>query len=205
MAGAFPRPDGGDLVQVVTSNKGNNKIDSFLHRSLDYDLTYDPSTGATEGTLRVTLRNDAPSSGLPPAVIGSNDQGLAPGTNLSFVSLYTPLGLRTARLDDQEAGLEFQHELGWSVYSTYVTIPPGASRTIELRLFGTLEPRETYRLLVRAQPVVNPDEVHVRVHATGGWELARARGLTVDPGRDGAGTQTSEGGDLPVEVTFARP
>ena len=75
--GRLEPPGDSDGFMLVTQNKGNNKIDSYLNRSVDYLATYDPSNGQLESTATITLRNDAPASGLPLAIIGSNDQGLA--------------------------------------------------------------------------------------------------------------------------------
>jgi hypothetical protein len=42
--------------------------------------------------------------------------------NLSF---YSPLGLREARLNGDPTGMEYQRELGYSVYSRYLELGPG--------------------------------------------------------------------------------
>src|SRR5690606_38125642 len=97
-----------DGFLLVTQNKGNNKIDSYLRRSIDYVATFDPSTGAVEATATITLRNDAPAFGLPLAIIGSNDQGLPLGTNAMFFSFYTPHLLRQASLDGEDWQVEVQ-------------------------------------------------------------------------------------------------
>jgi hypothetical protein len=140
VGGAVPATDGGDAVDVITQNNGNNKIDMFLHRTVAYDVQYDPGSGHVTSTLAVTLRNDAPVSGLPASVIGSNDQGLPPGTNRMWVSVYTPLDLREARLGGQVVPLEHEHELGRSVYSHYVDVPAGGSVELDLDLDGAVAP-----------------------------------------------------------------
>jgi hypothetical protein len=178
--GSFADPEGADFFQLVTQNKGNNKIDVFLHRSVTYETTYNPSTGGVEATATIILRNDAPSEGLPDVVIGNNDQGLPFGTNVAYVSFYTPFGLRGAQLGDEQVPLEYQRELGQAVYSTYVEIPPGQERTLRLDLFGQIETGSSYRLDIGAQPLVNADEVRVRLKVEGGWEIARSRTLRPD-------------------------
>ena len=92
--GAYPRaqPDQ-DFFGVTGQNSANNKTDVWMHRTIDYDASYDPSTGRVEAKATITLRNDAPSSGLPDGVIGSNGQGLPLGTNRTYLSFYTPLQL----------------------------------------------------------------------------------------------------------------
>ena len=91
--GALP-PVEGDFVSLTTQNTGNNKIDMFLERTLDYRATWDPATGRVEATATVELYNGAPASGLPDIVIGSSDaRNLPLGTNLLYVSLYSALPL----------------------------------------------------------------------------------------------------------------
>jgi hypothetical protein len=197
--GRFPPAGDGDFFQLVTQNKGNNKIDVFLQRDVIYETRYDASTGVVESTATITLRNDAPSEGLPDIVLGSNDQGLPPGTNMAYVSFYTPLGLRSAQLGEQQVPLEYQRELGRAVYSAYVEIPPGQARTLRLELFGQLPMGADYRLDIGAQPLVNADDVRVEVRLDGGWELARSTTLRPDE----SGVAASAVVDLEVAKTLS--
>ncbi|MEZ5145412.1 MAG: hypothetical protein R2726_23305, partial [Acidimicrobiales bacterium] len=204
--GRFPVPSGGDLVSVRSQNGGNNKADLFLQRKIVYRPTFDPATGATEAKMTVTLTNEAPSSGLPEAFLGSNDRGLPPGTNRMYFSVYSPLGLRKASIDGQEHGFEFQKELGWSVYSQFLTIPPGGTVTVELDLFGTLSPT-TYRLQVEAQPMVNPDQLLVELEPTSGWAVASATaspkgGFAPESGGSRAVLAAPLTGDVDLRATF---
>jgi hypothetical protein len=203
--GAFPETDGHDFFEVVTSNKGNNKIDMFLHRQVQYDTSYNPGTGDVEATMTVTLENDAPAAGLPESVIGSNDQGLPPGTNRLYFSLYTPLGLREAKVSGVQTPLEYQRELGDAVYSTYLDIPAGEHRVVELSLFGHLDGGGTYRLDVGHQPLVNTDDVRVHLAAAPDWEIRSDRGFTVDPGSSTATVAASPTEPVSYTATLDRP
>lgn len=203
--GAFASPSGADFFQLVTQNKGNNKIDVFLHRDVTYETTYDPSTGGVEAVATITLRNDAPSEGLPDIVIGNNDQGLPLGTNLTYVSFYTPFGLRSAQLGDQQTALEYQRELGRAVYSTYLEIPPGESRTLRLELFGQLDLGDEYRLDIGSQPLVNTDEVRVRLRVEGGWEIARSTSLRPDESGVAASTLVDLAFATTLRAQLVRP
>lgn len=203
--GALTAPTGTDFFQLVTQNHANNKIDSFLRRDVTYETAFDPNTGQVEATATVTLRNEAPSSGLPDAVIGSNDQGLPPGTNVAFVSFYTPFGLREARLGGQQVPLEYQRELGHAVYSTYIEIPPGEERTLELDLFGALDPGAAYQLRIGAQPLVNADDVRVRFRVEGGWEIARSRSLRPDDSGVAATSTFDLDAETVVDLELVQP
>jgi hypothetical protein len=172
----FPRPDGGDLAGLVTQNGGNNKADAFLRRALAYDVSFDPASGHVEARATVVLHNDAPATGLPEAFLGSNDRGLPPGTNRTWVSWYSPLEVREGRVDGQVVALERNRELGWSVVSTYVEIPPGGSTRVELVLSGAVDPGAPYRLVVPHQPLVADDEVVVTVRPVSGWRAELAPG-----------------------------
>ncbi len=95
LSGALPDLAGGDGVAVVLNNAGENRLDVYLRRELDYEATVDTDTGEVSATATVTLTNTAPSSGLPDSVIGS-DAGDDPGTNRTLVSLYSALPIDSA-------------------------------------------------------------------------------------------------------------
>ena len=160
---------GRDAFMLVTQNDGNNKIDSYLYRSIDYLAEFDPTTGEIDATATITLRNDAPAEGLPLAIIGSNDQGLPLGTNAMYLSFYTPHLLRSMEFDGEETGFEVHREGGFRVYSQWVDLEPGQELTIELELMGELPPGQIYELDVLRQPVVNPDQLSARVEFQRGW------------------------------------
>jgi hypothetical protein len=166
---AFPRPDGGDLLAVTTQNSANNKVDVYLHRTITDDVTVDVATGQVHAIVSVTLRNDAPATGLPDTVSGQlASPDLPPGTNRSYVSVYSPLDLRDATLGGHPVAMAAGTELGWQVYATTVTIPPGASATVVLTLDGRLPDVSPYRLTLPVQPAVNADQVRVSISPTSG-------------------------------------
>jgi hypothetical protein len=156
--GAMP-PVHGDALAVVTQNASGNKIDWFLRRSVDYDVTVSRS-GVARADLSITLMNTAPANGEPDYVIaGSGPDPTPPGVNRMIVSVYSPLDLDDATID-----LEREHELGRNVYTGFVTVPPGGTTTIELSLRGRLSMRDGYRIDVREQATVVPDDVAITVN-----------------------------------------
>jgi hypothetical protein len=171
IAGELVAPDDHDAFLVVTQNKGNNKIDWFLRRSIDYLATIDPTTGELEATATVTLRNEAPASGLPLAIIGSNDQGLPLGTNAMFFSFYTPHLLREAKLDGERIAVSPERENGYRVYTTYLEIPAGREITVELELMGEVAPGGDYEIDILHQPIAHPDDLSARTEFARGWFL----------------------------------
>jgi hypothetical protein len=158
-------PVDGDFLAMTTANGGASKIDAFLERSLRYEVGWDPHTGSVLAQVTATLRNNAPSSGLPDYVIGNN-VGLPFGTNRSFVSIYSPWLLSGARLDGQEVSMQSERELDRYVYSTFVDIPSGAEVTIELTLSGT-STDASYSLALAPQPAVTPDQAEVTMTVVG--------------------------------------
>ena len=48
------------MYSMKTANAGANKLDAYLARTVDYDVAFDPETGAVRATARVELTNRAP-------------------------------------------------------------------------------------------------------------------------------------------------
>ena len=175
LAGAFPHSPGSDLLAVTTQNTANNKIDAYLHRTIDDHVTFDPATGQTNSTVTVTLHNAAPASGLPPVVIDSYPgSGLAPGTNLTWLSLYSPLSLLHASEGTGVLAVSSVPELSVHTYSTHVSVGPGQTVTFTFHLSGRLDAGSTYSLDVRNQPTVNADVISTSVSPTTGWSRVGA-------------------------------
>jgi hypothetical protein len=167
-----------DYLDVVTQNGSANKIDIFLHRTVDYEVRVDPGTGQATASLDITLENQAPASGLPDYVIGNDvDLQLPPGHSRIWLSVYTPLGLEGATADGAELELAPGAELGRQVYSQFVTVPPGATMAVHLDLAGPLDLSEGYRLDLGHQPLVNADEVSVDVTTAPGFEIEPVAGV----------------------------
>jgi hypothetical protein len=166
IAGALAPPAANDQLSLRSSNLIASKIDVFLHRSVDTTVHIDPSTGAITTTVEVTLRNDAPSSGMPAYVVGADDV-VPSGTNRDLLSLYTPLSLAAATVDGEPAGVQAQEELGSQVYRVPVDIPAGGQVVVRYTLEGpppaALAATGRYVIEVIPQPLANPDTWNVEV------------------------------------------
>ena len=195
--GALPPVDG-DFLSVTTQNSGNNKIDIFLHRSIRYDVRYDPDTGRVRGQVTVTLRNDAPASGLPNYVIGNRDPSTIPiGANLMYLSVYTPWDVVGATLGDRPIRVGHAEELGRRAYGAFVQVPPGGTRRITFELDGAGEPAYDYRLTFAPQPLVYPDDLTIEVNGAEGWEVCATDGLELE------GTTATLDGPAEEDVTVS--
>ena len=154
--GAFPR-SAEDLFAVVHQNAGQNKIDSFLERTVALRTQLDVDSGTVHHDVTITLDNSAPADGLPDAIIGSNDQGLDLGTNRMLISVYSELPVLSAQVDGADAPLEVATEFGVNVYSLVLTIPPGGFTVIDLEIEGGLDLVDGYDMTLGAQASVAPD------------------------------------------------
>jgi len=172
---AFPR-DGDDVLAVVHQNAAQNKIDPLLRRSLTVGTTLDQGTGAVHHDVLLLLENEAPSDGLPPSIIGSNDQGLPLGTNRMLLSVYSPFPMRNARVDGAAVSVETQREFGRLVHTMLVSLPAGSDAVLEFELAGTVSLDDGYDLHFPMQPLSRPDDVAWTVHAEG--RLNPAEGWT---------------------------
>jgi hypothetical protein len=153
LAGAMRSTDGGDGWGFTVTNAAGNKIDSYLERAAGFEASTDAVTNVTTATLRVELTNTAPADGLPRYIIG-NRRGLPAGTSRLYVSFYSPLALTSVSVDGVPATVAIGSEHGWNVYSLYVDIPAGASRSFEVQLEGTVaRPGD---VVTWTQPLANP-------------------------------------------------
>lgn len=187
LAGEFPpMPDDdsgdlgqtGDLLAIVHQNSGQNKIDSFLERRVDISSVIRPQSLTIEHQVVVTLDNSAPSSGLPPAIIASNDQGLDPGTNAMFLSVYSRTPLVGARLDGTPVPVEAGVEFGVPVYSFFLDLGPGDFSTLELELVGPIEDPTNYSMNLAAQPLTRPDSMSWHLQTDDGSRVIAPEGWT---------------------------
>lgn len=170
--GAFTRPSGADFFSLVTQNAGNNKIDVYLHRTIDYRTTYDPASGKVDVNVAVQLRNEAPASGLPDYVIANRpDSNQPPGTNWMWFNFYSPHQLITSFVDDAPFAVGRQDEFGMYVYQGFLAVPAGGTVDVALHLTGTIDPGDAYRLAWHQQPMVSADRVSVFLNPSPGWAV----------------------------------
>ena len=169
-----------DAVAVTSSNIAGNKIDYYLKRAVDYRVMVTPNDDRTsaiaKADLSVTLDNTAPAEGLPQIVIGpfTPDRFVA-GENRAFLSMYSPLRFVDAAVDGQATAVGPGRERGRNVYSLVESIASRTRKTTITKLEGPVKlHRGWYTLEVRAQPTLNPDQVHVSIDVPEGWKIDHA-------------------------------
>lgn len=193
--GRMDLDQGTDGFAVIHQNTGNNKIDAYLRRTVDYRAEIDARTGAVEAEVRVELHNDIPNLDLPRVVIGNN-RGQPLGTNYLWLTFFTPHVVTSATLDGEALTLGPGTEAGLRTWDTpFIAIAPGGRSVIELELNGGVDLSDEYRFTYRPQPSVIADEVTTRFDVVGGH--------FDDSGRS---TETLADDSIAVEpVELARP
>ena len=156
--GGFATSD--DVLAIVHQNAGQNKIDAYLHRRVTLQSSVS-AHGHVRHRLTVDLDNSAPSTGLPDAVIASNDQGLPLGTNRSVLTLYSPLPNIVVTQDGAEVAVQTERELGQFAHSVLLHIGPESETQLGITLEGNIDTsadgNDAYSLLLPVRPLANPD------------------------------------------------
>jgi hypothetical protein len=187
---------GRNLQMVFTNNYGVNKVDYYLHRSIDTRVEVGQG-GDVRVRTEVTLRNEAPDDGEPSDLLGGIENDLPPGTNRQTLSFLAPTGakLGALRVDGKTGGsivyTDSKHPVVWDV----VTIPPGEKAVVSLvyvvKAGATLdEDGGTLSLTLLPQPMLNVDELTATVVAPGGYAIEEG-GTSMD--------------ELVVERAFDKP
>lgn len=144
-----------DTLAVVQANGSASKLDLYLQRSIDYEVSVD-DTGALTGSATVVLTSEVPPD-APEYALGAND----PGQNRSYLSLYTPHDVTAVAIDGEVVEHDATEEFGLHRYEVLVELPPNQEHTVEFRFTGRVDPRRPYGLAVWHQPLVNADDVRV--------------------------------------------
>ena len=167
-----------DFLSVVHDAAVNRKLDTYLHRDIEYSTAFDPATGATTSLLRVFLRNDSPAD-LDEYVAGEvGDLTFEDGSNLPVGHNYLRLSIYTSAEVTEFRGNGFASEMasateyGYNRYLSFVNVPPGETATVEFDLSQTLPAGSRYQLKLASQPLVNTDQWVVTVGAAGAPETA---------------------------------
>jgi hypothetical protein len=164
----------GDSFGVIAQNAGANKIDAYLHRHVTYAATVDAGSGRESARATITLRNDAPTSGVSIDVI-DNQVDLPIGTNRLIIAAYSPLTLGNATLDGRPFRMIAEREFDRNVYWGYVDIPPGGSRRLDLQLDGAIDlSGGSYAFDWLSQVTPNPDRLDWSLHVNRGTLRAGA-------------------------------
>ena len=180
---------GTDLLAVHVNSRSGSKVDFYAERTIDYDVRLG-GDGEAFATTAITIRNDAPTSGIPGYVIDPNVRGYEPGDNVSLVSMSCPhpCGLVTASRNGTDIALARGDELGFVWYQDFFTTPGGSSTALEIVTHrrGVWQGNSsggTYRLVLLPQTTVKPTEMTVEISAPQGTGIVWAsQRMSIDGG-----------------------
>jgi hypothetical protein len=144
---------------------------------------------------------------MPRYIVGPYDHRFRKGVNEQIQTLYVAgrYGFSRASLDGHRVGAEAQAELGGLALTQAVGVPAGGTATLSYQLVraGAAERlddgRLRYRVVLRPQATVWPDEATVVVAPPSGWELT---GLPARARRTGATATWSGTVDQERELVF---
>ena len=165
LVGALPESEGQDYLAVSHLNGGPNKLDAYLHRTVDYQAEVDPRTGEITATVTISLENRAP-LGLSNYAAG-NQHDYPVGTNRAFVVVHTPHDAVEWTGGDEPELTRSWAEFGLQRHEQVVIVPRGQSRTVTLQLRGSVNPGD-YQIDIGHQPLVHNDALTVLVEPTTG-------------------------------------
>lgn len=174
----------GDHLLLARQNAGGNKLDYYFHTSLAQTVVLDRSGGART-RLAIELRNDAPEYGLAPYAVGVLKPGQTPGSSRGYFSVYAAPGAEMLAFRAGAARTaESARERGRRVFSWFQSVPPRSTRTALLvlasRNVATLRGELwTYRLLIEAQPELNPPPISISIQLPDGARLRSFHGPNV--------------------------
>ncbi len=163
-----------DFLSVSHANGGPNKLDAYLHRTINYDVTIDESSAApgerpaAQAQLTVTLDNRTP-PGLSDYVT-PNRHGLEPGTNRLLLIVHTPLELEVASQSGQLVETDTYFEYGMWRHELFVAVPQGEQVDVLFELAGTLGAAAkdadplAHELWIHHQPTATTDSYTVTVN-----------------------------------------
>jgi hypothetical protein len=150
-----------DFLAITNQNASGSKVDWFLHRAYRYAANVD-KRGHVDATLDLTIRNDAPRSGLPDYIIGSAKPIDDPkGSSRMLVSVYSALDAKQATLNGKRVNFGRDRELGTNAYTFYFVVPSKSEAKIHIDLRGSIAGVDvkTYRLRVHRPGLATSDSM----------------------------------------------
>ncbi len=192
VAGAIAPEPSDDLLAVTVNNLAGNRVDYYMGRTVDYDVTLLPD-GRGRATASVTFGNESPIDPPTRAVAsllrpraGPNDLEL--GDSFEQVTITCGHGCRLIRssLDGVDFAMTSHAVGGLETVTGTLRIPPQVSSTLTMTLdLGYVwrgdGAQGTYGLSVPAQPTIIPTAGNVTIHAPSGMTMAAASpGVSID-------------------------
>ncbi len=153
----------GDLVAVVDSNLGFNKVNSNITTQISYTLILGTAAGQPhQAVLDVSYHNLSPPDGQPCVQTPHYEDSyaaLAEGCYWNYVRVYVPAGSVLQEAQWGDAALDMTHQVayGRQEFAGWLVLAPGEERTLSLIYTIPADATGTpganqYQLRVRKQP-----------------------------------------------------
>jgi len=155
-----------DSFAVIQASGSASKLDTYLYRDVTYDVAVDDD-GQLAGSVVVDLSSQIPDD-APAYALGTN----SPGVNTTFLSLYTPHELVGVQIDGEDVEHLMVQEFGYQRYEVEVELDANTSRSIVYRLEGRVASDQEYAVSIWHQPLVNNDNMNVKIRTADGSESA---------------------------------
>jgi hypothetical protein len=170
---------GPDPILVAWDGATANRAGYFAEKSIAYRAELQPD-GSAHVTIRLTLRNTAP-SGPPSILLGGRGAGVPIGTYWAYANVYLPQGAEDIRgrvLGEPSVNL-IEREFGHPVVLQLLRVTPGRSvtGTISYRLRDAVTEvgdRQGYRVDILPAPALRPDAYSVDIVPPSGSAIEAA-------------------------------
>ncbi len=156
----------GDVLMLVDSNVGWNKVDVNVERQIDYTVQLDDPAGP-RARVAVTYTNLTPDTQTFCAHVPhymANYAELQQGCYWDYIRIVAPAGSQFIQATRELGAKTELDEAGRTVFSGYMVLATGQKSTVywEYRLPGKLDSQSGYRLYLERQP--GAPEIPVAVH-----------------------------------------
>lgn len=185
VTGAIAPAPGDDLFALTINNLAGNRVDYYVRRTIDYDVTLLPD-GQGRATARVTFENDSPRDPPTRALASlllphAGPADLEPGE--TFEQATITCGRRSrligSSVDGADSPMTVHAVGGLRTFTGILRIPPQGSSTLTMTFdLGYVwrgdGAQGTYALSIPTQPVIQSTAGTVTIHAPSGMTIAAA-------------------------------
>jgi len=148
-------PSDVDGFAVIQTNAASNKLDLYLSRLIDYEVTV-AADGSLTGSATINLSLDIPDN-APPGVLAVSGERVS----TILLSFYTPHNVHAVTLDGVAVTPAVSPEYGLGRHLVPIEIPTGQTRSLVFNFDGFVPADAGYSVEVWHQPLVNQDQVRL--------------------------------------------
>lgn len=188
-----------DYIAISEANLGANKVNRFLERKIDYDMTIGRDADLI-GTLKITYTNKSTANTWPG------------GTYVNFLRVYLPPGAGMLEYKNSDSSnisdVTTTNINNLTELATFVEVPIGQTQEIlfKYRISKNikLETAPTYSLYVQKQPGTQKDAFNFNFHLPGYLKVASFNLDDKFDGKDAVNYSGDLAGDKHIEIGVAR-